>query len=173
MVSDCKEIQPVHPKGDQSWVFVGGTDAEAETPILWPPDAKSWLIWKDPDSGKDCGQEEKGTTDDERVGWHHRLDEHEFGWTQGAGDGQGGLPGGLRFMGSQSQTRLSDWTDWLTEWSFYLHFSCGGVIEHLLCLRAMRTSFSVNCFLISWNHFSSWLLGLSLLICRKFFKWVD
>ena len=70
---DCKEIQPVHPKGDQSWIFIGRTDAEAETPILWPPDAKSWLIWKDPDAGKDWGQEEKGTTEDEMVGWHHRL----------------------------------------------------------------------------------------------------
>ena len=75
---DCKEIQPVHPKGDQSWVFIGGTDAEAETPILRPPDAESWLTWKDPDSGKDWGQEEKGTTEDEMIGWHHQLNGHEF-----------------------------------------------------------------------------------------------
>ena len=68
---DCKKIQPVHPKGDQSWVFIGRTDAEAETPILWPPHAKSWLIWKDPDAGKDRGQDEKGTTEDEMAGWHH------------------------------------------------------------------------------------------------------
>ena len=88
---DCKEIQLVHPKGDQSWVFIGRTDVEAETPILWPPDKKSWLIWKDPDAGKDWGQEEKGTTEDEMVGWHHRLDRHGFGWTLGVGDGQGGL----------------------------------------------------------------------------------
>ena len=88
---DCKEIQPVHPKGDQSWVFIGRTDAEAETPILWPPDAESWLIWKDPDAGKDWRQEKKGMTDDEMVGWHHRLNGHEFGWTPGVGDGQGGL----------------------------------------------------------------------------------
>ena len=88
---DCKEIQPVHPKGDQSWVFIGRTDAEAETPVLWPPDAKSWLIGKDPDAGRDWGQEEKGTTEDEMAGWHHRLDRHEFGWTLGVGDGQGGL----------------------------------------------------------------------------------
>ena len=72
---DCKEIQPVHLKGDQSWMFTARTDAEAETPILWPPDVKSWLIWKDP--GKDWGQE-KGTTEDELVGWHHRLHGHEF-----------------------------------------------------------------------------------------------
>ena len=74
---DCKEIQTVHPKGNQSWIFIGRTDAEAEIPILWPPDAKSWLIWKDPDAGKDWGQEEKGTTEDETVGWHHRLNGHE------------------------------------------------------------------------------------------------
>ena len=76
---NCKEIQPVHPKGDQSWVFIGRTDVGAETPILWPPDAKSWIICKDPDAGKDWGQEEKGTTEDEMVGWHHRLNGHEFG----------------------------------------------------------------------------------------------
>ena len=88
---DCKEIQPVHPKGDQSWVFIGGTDVEAETPILWPPDAESWLVWKDPDAGKDQGQEEKGTTEDEMVGWHHPHNGHGFEWTPGVGDGQGGL----------------------------------------------------------------------------------
>ena len=76
---DCKEIQPVHPKGDQSWVFIGRTDVEAETPILWPPDAKSSLIGKDSDAGRDCGQEEKGTTEDEMAGWHHRLNGHWFG----------------------------------------------------------------------------------------------
>ena len=88
---DCKEIQPVHPEGDQSWVFLGRTDAEAETPKLWPPHAKSCLIGKDPDAGRDWGQEEKGTTEDEMAGWHHRLDGDEFEWTLGVGDGQGGL----------------------------------------------------------------------------------
>ena len=86
-----KEIKPVNSKGDQSWVFIGRTDVEAETPILGPPDVKSWLIWKDPDAGKDWGQEEKGTTEDEMVGWYHRLSGHGFGWTPGVGDGQGGL----------------------------------------------------------------------------------
>ena len=76
---DCKEIQPVHPKGDQSWVFFERTNVEAETPILWSPDAKSWLIWKDPDSGKDWVKEEKGMTEDEMLGWHHQLNGHEFG----------------------------------------------------------------------------------------------
>ena len=88
---NCKEIQPVHPKGHQSWVFIGRTDVEAETPILWPLDVKSWPIWKDPDAGKDWGQEEKGTTEDEMVGWHHRRDAHGFGWSPGVGDGQGDL----------------------------------------------------------------------------------
>ena len=74
---DCKEIQPVHPKGDQSWVFIVGTDAEVETPLLWPPHVKSWLTGKDPDAGRDWGQEEKGMTEDEMAGWHHRLDGHE------------------------------------------------------------------------------------------------
>jgi len=76
---DCKEIQPVHLKGDQSWVFIGRTDVEAETPILWPPDAKSWLIGKDPDARKDWGHDKKGTTEDEMVGWHHQLNAHGFG----------------------------------------------------------------------------------------------
>ena len=88
---DCKAIQPVHPKRDQSWVFIGRTDAEAETPMLWPPEGKSWLIWKDPDAGRDWGQEEKGMTEDEMAGWHHQLDGHEFEQAPGVGDGQGGL----------------------------------------------------------------------------------
>ena len=76
---DCKEIQPVHPKGNQSWIFIGRTDAEAETPILWPPYAKSWLVWKDPDAGKGWKWEEKGMTENEMVGWYHWLSGHEFG----------------------------------------------------------------------------------------------
>ena len=88
---DCKEIQPVHPKGNQSWIFIGRTDAEAETPIVWPPDVKNWVIGKDPDAGKDWRQEEKGTTENEMVGWHHWLDGHEFEQALGVGDDQGGL----------------------------------------------------------------------------------
>ena len=87
---DCKHIQPVHPKGYQSWVLIGRTDIEAETPILWPPDVKSWLIWKDPDAGKDWRQEER-EWQDEMGGWHHRLNGHGFGWSLVVGDGQGGL----------------------------------------------------------------------------------
>ena len=88
---DCKEIQPVHFEGDQPWYFFGGNDAEAETPVLWPPHAKSWLIGKDSDAGRVWGQEEKGTTEDEISGWHHWLDGHESEWTLGVGNGQGGL----------------------------------------------------------------------------------
>ena len=88
---NCKVIQPVHPKGDQSRIFIGRTDAEAEIPVLWPPDVKTWLIGKDPDAGKDWRLEEKGTTEDEMVGWHHRLNEHEFEQAPGVVDGQGSL----------------------------------------------------------------------------------
>ena len=88
---DCKEIKPVSPKGNQSWIFIVRTDAEAEAPILWPPDVKSWLIGKDPDAGKDWRQEEKGMTEDDMVGWHHWLDGHEFEQAPGVDDGQGGL----------------------------------------------------------------------------------
>ena len=103
---ESKEIQPVHPKGDRCWIFSGRTDAEAEAAILWPPDVKSRLTGKDPDPGKDWRQEEKGTTEDEMVGWHHQLDAHEFEQSPGVGDGQGGLaccsPRGPQ------QTQLSD-----------------------------------------------------------------
>ena len=107
----CKEIQPVNPKGNQSWIFIGRTDAEAEAPILWPPDVKNWFIWKDPDAGKDCRQEEKGTTEDEMVGWHHRL---RWTWVWGSSGSWWWTrkPGVLQSMGSQSRTWLSDGTDW-------------------------------------------------------------
>ena len=105
---NCKEIQQAHPKGDQSWVFIGRNDVKAETQILWPPDAKTWLIWKDSHAGKDWGQEEKGTTEDEMVRWHHRLNEHGFEWTPGVGDGQGGLA----CCGSWGR-KESDMTEWL------------------------------------------------------------
>ena len=105
---DCKEIQPVHSKGDQSWVFIGRTDAKAETPILRPPHEKNWLIGKDPDAGRDWGQEEKGMTEDEMAGWHHWLDRCEREWTPGVGDGQGGLV----CCNSQGRKEL-DMTEWL------------------------------------------------------------
>ena len=110
---DCKEIQPVHPKGDQSWVFIGRTDAEAETPILWPSDAKKWLIGKDPDAGKNWGQEEKGTTEDEMARWHQQLNGHAFGWTLGVGDGQGGLV--CCNSWGRKELDMTEWLNWLTD----------------------------------------------------------
>ena len=107
---DCKEIQPVHPKGNQSWIFIGRTDAETESPLLWPPDVKNWLIGKDPDAGKDWRQEEKGTTEYEMVGWHHQLDGPEFEPAPGVGDGQGSLVC-CSPWGRKEQTQLRDWTD--------------------------------------------------------------
>ena len=106
----ARRFKPVHPKGDQSWVFNGRTDAEAETPVLWPPHAKGWLIGKDPDAGRDLGQEEKGRTSDEMAGWYHQLEGHEFEWTPGVGDGQGGLACCDSWV-AKSQTRQSDWTE--------------------------------------------------------------
>ena len=114
---DCKETQPVHPKGGHSWVFIGMTDAEAEAPILWPPDAKSWLIGKDLDAGKDWRQEKKGMTEDKMVEWHHQLNGHQFEETPRVGDGHGGLvccgPWGCKE--SDMADRL-DWTE--LNWSF-------------------------------------------------------
>ena len=108
---DCKEIQSVHPKGNQSWIFIGRTDAEAEASIVWPPSAKNWLFRKDPEAGKNWKQEEKGTTEDKMVGWHHRINGHEFEQAPGVGDGQGSLgycsPWGCKVVGTQ----LSNWTE--------------------------------------------------------------
>ena len=119
---DCKEIQPVHSKGDQSWVFIGRTDAEAETPVLWPPHAKSWLIGKDSDAGRDWGQEEKGTTEDEMAGWHHQLGGHEFEWTPGVDDGQGGLACCDLWRCKESDTtELLNWTE--------LNYTLAGILD--------------------------------------------
>ena len=135
---DCKEIQPVHPKGNQSWIFIGRTDVEAKTSILWPPDVQSWLIGKDPDAGKDWRQEEKGMTEEEMVGWHHQLNGHEFEWTLGVGDGQGGLccccPWGRKE--SDTSERLN-WTE--------LKLTAGGdcsheIKRHLLLGRKVLTN---------------------------------
>ena len=136
---DCKEIQLVHPKGDESWVFIGRTDVEAEIPILWPPDAKSWLVGKDPDAGKDWRQEEKGTTEDEMVGWHHWLNGHGFGWSLGVDDGQGGLACcGLRGQEELDMTERLNWTEslavrnWGREKSFVQRYVISLCICHLI-----------------------------------------
>ena len=105
---ECKEFKKVHPKVNQSWIFIGRMDAEAEIPVLWPSDVKNWLICKDPDAGQDWRQEEKGTTEDEMVGWHHWLNEHEFEQALGAGDGQGSLA-----CCSLWGHKESDKTEWL------------------------------------------------------------
>jgi len=114
---DCKEIQPVQPKGNKYWIFIGKTDAEIETPILWPPEAKSWLLRKDPDAGKDWRQEEKVTTEDEMVGWHHGLNGHEFEQALRVGDGQGSLacysPWGCKDSDMNEQL---NWTENVSEW---------------------------------------------------------
>ena len=106
---DCKETKPVNPKGNQSWIFIGRTDVEVETAILWPPDSKNWLIGKDPDAGKDWRQEEKGMTEDEMVWWHHQLNRHEFEQALGVGDGHGSLACCTPWV-AKSRTRLSNWT---------------------------------------------------------------
>ena len=131
----CKKIQPVHPRGNQSWIFTGRTDVEA---VLWPPEAKSWLIGKDPDAGKDWGQEQKGMTEDETVGWHHRLNGHGFEQVPGDGEGQESLvccgP-----WGPKCQTLLRDWTTIPTKHvtPIFFHFP-----EHI---KVMFTLYSINC----------------------------
>ena len=132
---DCKEIQPVNPKGNQSWIFIGRTNAEAEAPILWPPEVKNWLIGKDPDARKDWRQEEKGMTEDEMAGWHHWLDGHEFEQALGPGDGQGGLawygPWGYK---ESNMTEQLNWTE-LTR------FKCSALRMYTLMIRKI-----IKCF---------------------------
>ena len=141
---DCKEMQSVHPKGDQSWVFIRRTDVEAETLILWPPDAKSWLICKDPNVGKDWRWEEKGMTEDEVVGWHHRFHGCEFEWTPGIGDGQEGpaVHGVVK-----SWTRLSDWTElsevYMRSGRSYLPEKCQGPFPKLYKVILLWNNFSL------------------------------
>ena len=107
---DCKEIQPVHSEGDQSWVFFGKNDAKAETPVLWPPDGKNWLIGKDPDAGKDWGQEEKGVTQDEMVGWHHQIHGHKFEQALRNVDGQGSLA--CCSLWGHKESDMTEWLNW-------------------------------------------------------------
>ena len=132
---DCKEIQPVHSEGDQPWDFFGRNDVKAETPVLWPPHAKSWLIGKDSDAGRDWGWEEKGTTEDEMAGRHHWLDGPEFEWGPGVGDGQGGLA-------CYNSWDLRVGHDWATELNWYLSTKSIYVIKVLKCWRLLIQLYS-------------------------------
>ena len=125
---DCKEIQPVHPNGDQSWVFIGRTDDKAEIPILWPPDVKSWLIWKDPDARQDWREEEKGTAEDEMAGWHHWLDGHEFEQALRVRDGQGRLV--CCSLWGRKEEDTTEWLNW-TEPYGKLYQNCQVTFLHL------------------------------------------
>ena len=151
---DCKEIQPVHSKGDQPWVFFGRNDAKAETPIVWPPHVKSWLIGKDSAAGRGWGQEEKGTTEDKMAGWHHRLNGREFEWTPGVGDGQGGLACWNSWGCKESDTteRLN-WTELISfVWSnliynkisYLLSIHWRGNVKLLFCLVGKRHSLGTD-----------------------------
>ena len=149
---DCREIQPVHSIGNQSWIFTGRTNVEAETPILWQTDAKHWLIGKGPGAGKDWRQEEKGTTEEEMVGWHHRLNGHEFELAPGVGDGQGGLaccsPWGRRVG--------QDWTIELTDWENLLMFA------FFLFVLILSFVFQIPKFLfiLIFSHLQAWNIFL-------------
>ena len=149
---DCKEIQSVHPKGYQSWIFIGRTDAAAETPILWPPDVKNWFFWKDPETGKDWRLEEKGTREDEMVGWHHWLDEHEFEHTPGVGDRQGSLvccsPWGCK---ESDTTERLIWTEVVTFWRLIQDESWFRVL-----LKWSRLGASVACVHLCGVHSHSY-----------------
>ena len=138
-------IQPVHPKGNQSWVFIGRTDVEAVTPILWPPDAKSWLNWKDPDAGKDWGQEEKKTTGHEMVGWHHRLDGRGFGWTPGVGDGWGGLA--CCDSWGRKESDMTEQLNWTLLLLWNVQFYCCNTLSWNLFYPAFY------CLLFIWHNY--------------------
>ena len=137
---DCKEIQPVHSEGDQPWDFFGRNDAKAETPVLWPPHTKSWLIGKDSDAGRDWGQEEKGTIEDEMAGWHHWLDGRESEWTLGVGDGQGGLA-----CWDSWGHKESDTTEWLNWTELYTPI-CNLNIKHQFCFLLSKVLIVPGCF---------------------------
>ena len=150
---DCKEIQPVHSEGDQPWDFFGRNDAKAETPVLWPPHAKSWLIGKDSDAWRDWGQEEKGTTEDEMAGWHHWLNGRESEWTPGVGDGQGGLA-----CCDSWGRKESDTTEQLI-WSDLIWFREGvltstpALYRHILLhLRAVKQDQGLSVKLYPWGQ---------------------
>ena len=161
---DCKEIQPVHSEGDQPWVFFARNNAKAETPVLWPPHEKSWLFGKDSNAGRDWGQEEKGTTEDEMAGWYHRLDGHVFEWTPGDGDGQGGLACCHSWGHKESDTaeRLI-WADpffsfmVITDFSVLESLSLLSTLENILLCFLLKTVIHLelicpHAVLLTFNH---------------------
>ena len=160
---DCKEIQPVHSKGDWSWVFIGRNDAKAETPILWPPHAKSWLIGKDSDAGRDLGQEEKGTTEDEMAGWHHWLDGRESEWTLGVGDGQGGLACYNSWGRKESDTteRLN-WTE--------LNWMGPDAMIFIFWVWSFKPTFSLSSFTFIKRLFSSSSLSFITVLSSAYLR---
>ena len=154
---DWEEIQPVNPKGNQSWIFIGRTDAEVETPVLWPPYVKNWLIWKDPDAGKDWRSKEKGMTEDEMAGWHHWLYGHESEWTPGVGDGQGGLA-----CCDSWGHKESDTTEWLN-WT-YQKVNKGKLRIFITLLK--------NPFWLNWSRSKSCTLKKNIFIFWKIVTWI-
>ena len=139
---DWKEIQLVHPKGDQSWVFIGGTDVEAETPILWPPDVKSWVSWKHPDAEKDWGQEENGMTEDEMAGWHHWLNGHGFGWTLRVGDGQGGLV--CCSLWGHKESDRTERLNWMHKGKWKVNTDIGGESDIVFSVQMTKCHLTTN-----------------------------
>ena len=156
---DCKEIKPVNPKENQFWIFIGRTDAEAEAPILWPSDVKNWLIGKDPDAGKDWGQEEKGTTEDEMVGWHHWFNGHEFEHAPEVGDGQGSLawcsPQGCKM---RDMTEQLNWTSKMPSIQFCDLFK--DLLSSVGCVTFKGRFYVFNIILYIWWVVACWMFQL-------------
>ena len=169
---DSKEIKPVHPKGNQSWIFIGRTDAEGETPVLWPPDVKKWLTGKDPDAGTDWRQEEKGMTEDELVGWHHQLNGHEFEQALGVAYGQGSLaccsPWGLK------ESDMTVWLNWTEAQVEVLPHQCpythGAVCCAFYQLSSHWSHIKIDSSALQTeniiSYFSGFLIKLKIFKCR-------